>query len=40
MIFASVPIESAIGAILAHSIRGGGFALPKGRKLTDDDIAS
>ena len=40
MIFASVPIESAVGAILAHSIRGGGFALPKGRKLTDDDVAS
>lgn len=40
MIFASVPIESAVGAILAHSIRGGGFALPKGRKLTNDDIAS
>jgi molybdenum cofactor cytidylyltransferase len=40
MIFASVPIESAVGALLAHGINGQGLTLPKGRKLTEADVAS
>jgi molybdenum cofactor cytidylyltransferase len=40
MIFASVPIERAVGALLAHGITGRGLTLPKGRKLTDSDVAS
>jgi molybdenum cofactor cytidylyltransferase len=40
MIFASVPIESAVGALLAHGISGQGLTLPKGRMLTDSDVAS
>ncbi len=40
MIFAAVPIESAMGAILAHGIKGEGLALAKGRKLTSDDLLS
>ena len=40
MIFASVPIESAVGALLAHRINGQGLTLPKGRKLTEADVAS
>ena len=38
MIFASVPTESAVGALLAHGIKGEGLTLPKGRKLTTDDV--
>ena len=35
-----VPIESAVGALLAHGINGQGLTLPKGRKLTEADVAS
>jgi molybdenum cofactor cytidylyltransferase len=39
MIFAVEPIESAVGALLAHGVKGAGFALSKGRKLTSEDVA-
>lgn len=38
MKFGYVPIENAVGGILAHSIRGVEFVFRKGRVLTDSDI--
>ena len=40
MRFGSVAVSDALGAILAHSTRAGGRALPKGRVLDADDIAA
>lgn len=40
MIFGSVPLDDAEGAILAHSQLIGGRRLPKGRELTAADIAA
>lgn len=40
MIFGVVPIGKASGSVLAHAIQGEGFALSKGRKLTDDDVTA
>ncbi|MGN6514365.1 MAG: NTP transferase domain-containing protein [Rhizomicrobium sp.] len=39
MLFETVPVESARGAILAHGVRAGGKLLRKGRVLSDDDLA-
>lgn len=39
MKFAEVPLESAVGLILAHSIRLPGRAYKKGHVLSDDDVA-
>lgn len=38
MLFDTVPLESARGAILAHGVRAGGKTLRKGRMLSDDDL--
>jgi molybdenum cofactor cytidylyltransferase len=40
MQFGSVPIDAALGAILAHSVRVGGKLFKKGRVLTAQDIAA
>ncbi len=40
MIFAALPLAECEGAILAHSQQIGGRRLPKGRRLTAEDIAS
>jgi molybdenum cofactor cytidylyltransferase len=39
MIFAAVSSDDAVGALLAHSIAGEGFSLPKGRTLSREDVA-
>ncbi len=39
MIFASVSIDDAVGALLAHGIAGQGFSLSKGRTLSPQDVA-
>lgn len=40
MEFGPVPLADADGAILAHSMRGDGYALKKGRVLNADDLAT
>ena len=40
MKFGPLPLDEAIGATLAHSIRGEGFALKKGTHLTPEDAAT
>ncbi|MFN0251997.1 MAG: NTP transferase domain-containing protein [Kofleriaceae bacterium] len=40
MRFGAVPVADALGAVLAHSTRVGGRALPKGRVLSADDLAA
>lgn len=40
MKFGSVPVEEALGGILAHSVRAGGLLFKKGRVLSAEDIAS
>ena len=40
MIFGETPVDEAVGAILAHSMRAGNVALKKGRILSDTDIAA
>ena len=39
MIFAELPIEDCLGAILAHAQRSAEIAFKKGRQLSADDIA-
>ena len=39
MIFASVPVAEAQDGLLAHSLLVGGTRWPKGRVLTDTDVA-
>jgi molybdenum cofactor cytidylyltransferase len=39
VIFGSVPVSDAAGAILAHSVRAGARLLRKGRVLSSDDLA-
>ncbi|HSM96260.1 MAG TPA: molybdopterin-binding/glycosyltransferase family 2 protein [Rhizomicrobium sp.] len=39
MQFETVPVEAALGAILAHGVRAGGKLLRKGRVLSADDVA-
>jgi molybdenum cofactor cytidylyltransferase len=39
MIFGPVPVASAIGCVLAHSVNAGGRKLPKGTLLASGDIA-
>ena len=39
MLFGSHPVDDALGAILAHSVRAGEARLRKGRVLSSDDIA-
>jgi molybdenum cofactor cytidylyltransferase len=39
MQFETVPIEAALGAILAHGVRAGGKLLRKGRTLSGDDLS-
>lgn len=40
MIFAELPIEECVGAVLAHALRDGGLAFKKGRILGAADIAT
>lgn len=37
MIFADTPVADAVGAILAHTTKGGGWTLKKGHRLTAED---
>ncbi|MFO1128286.1 MAG: molybdopterin-binding/glycosyltransferase family 2 protein [Rhodospirillales bacterium] len=39
MKFGAFPVDEVEGAILAHSLKGTGFAFRKGRVLTSDDVA-
>ncbi len=39
MYFGPIAVKQAEGCILAHSLRGAGFAFKKGRRLSGDDIA-
>ena len=39
MLFETVPVRDARGAILAHGVRAGGKFYRKGRVLNDDDLA-
>ncbi|WP_137156228.1 molybdopterin-binding/glycosyltransferase family 2 protein [Rhizobium sp. FKL33] len=38
MKFGPVPVDQAEGALLAHSLRAEGVSLPKGRRLTSEDV--
>ena len=38
MKFGEIPTAEAVGAVLAHSVRGKGIAFKKGRVLTADDV--
>ena len=40
MIFGRTGVAEAEGCILAHSLRGAGFAFKKGRRLSGDDVAA
>jgi molybdenum cofactor cytidylyltransferase len=40
MIFGDIPLDNALGAILAHSLRVGRAIFKKGRKLSQDDVAA
>lgn len=40
MKFGDIPTAEAVGAVLAHSIRGKGIAFKKGRVLTAEDVAA
>jgi len=40
MIFGDLPVDDAVGAILAHSIKAPGIAFKKGRRLSEADITS
>ena len=40
MLFETVPVEAALGAILAHGVRAGGKLLRKGRVLSGEDLAA
>jgi len=40
MFFGPTPVADAEGCILAHSLRGAGFAFKKGRRLSAGDIAA
>jgi molybdenum cofactor cytidylyltransferase len=40
MKFGEIPTTDAVGAVLAHSIRGKGIAFKKGRVLTAEDVAA
>ena len=40
MKFGEVPIDEAAGAVLAHSVRAAEGKFPKGRRLSQDDIAA
>ena len=40
MRFGPVPTSEATGAILAHSLAGGGLKLKKGRRLSATDVAA
>ncbi|HXV22974.1 MAG TPA: molybdopterin-binding/glycosyltransferase family 2 protein [Alphaproteobacteria bacterium] len=40
MIFGERPVKSAVGTILAHSVRAGTLMLKKGRRLSETDLAA
>ena len=40
MRFGPTPVDAAADCILAHSLRGAGFAFKKGRRLSPEDIAT
>ena len=40
MKFGDVPVDAAIGAVLAHSIKLGGRSFKKGRVLSAEDVAA
>ncbi|GAB4374987.1 MAG: molybdopterin-binding/glycosyltransferase family 2 protein [Kiloniellaceae bacterium] len=40
MRFGPTPVDEAAGCILAHSLRGAGFAFKKGRRLSAEDVAT
>ncbi|NNG05979.1 MAG: molybdopterin-binding protein, partial [Inquilinus sp.] len=40
MRFGDIPLDDAVGAILAHSVRDGRLSLKKGRVLSADDVAA
>lgn len=40
MRFGSVPVDAALGALAAHSVRAGGLVIKKGRRLTGEDVAA
>jgi hypothetical protein len=39
LIFGATAVAEAEGCILAHSLRGDGFAFKKGRRLSAEDVA-
>jgi molybdenum cofactor cytidylyltransferase len=40
MRFGEIPLDEALGAILAHSLKGEGLAFRKGRRLSAEDVAA